>query len=131
MDWIEDTLRRFGHQLGIDDLQAGPAGDLLLQLEDGSQIGIEHGECLGQDEMLVYVLVPVGYQAGSRVRYALARCHATSQARWSPQVGLRGSGPDAALLVLLRAPARGFTAPVLGDAVDHLLAWMEAIRHAA
>ncbi len=131
MDWIEDALRKFGQQLGIEDLRPGPDGELLLQLEDGSQVGVERCEFLGTDESLVYALVPAGYQAGSRLRMALMRCHELSQARWTAQVGLRGMGPDAMVLVLVRVPSRQFTAPVLGDAIEHLLGWMEFIRRSA
>lgn len=131
MEWIEDTLRKFGQQLGIEDLKPGPDGSLLLQLEDGSQVGVERCECLGTDESLIYALVPAGYQAGSRLRLSLMRCHEMSQSRWIAQVGLRGMGPDAMILVLVRMPSRNFTAPALGDAIEHLLGWMDFIRRSA
>lgn len=130
MDWIADTLAEFGRQLGIEALRADAEGRLLLQREDGSQLAVEPIQREGQEELLIYWTVPVGYQAAAWVRRALARCHAETPSRWPVQVGLRGSGPETLGLALVRSPARGFTPQALSQAVEHLRRWLDAVRNA-
>lgn len=128
MDWIADTLAEFGRQMGIEDLQADTEGRLRLAFDNGNQLAVEQVEREGQDELLLYWVVPVGYQAGAWVRQALSRCHAEGPSRWPVQVGLRGAGAESLGVVLLRTPARGFTPQTLGQAVDHLRRWLDALR---
>lgn len=131
MDWIEDTLAEFGRQMGIDDLQADEDGRLRLRLQSGAELAVEPIERQGQDELLIYWAVPVGYQAGAWVRQGLTRCHAEAGGRWPVQVGLRGSGPEALGLALVRTPARGFTPQALVQAVDALSRWLDGVRATA
>lgn len=131
MNWIEDTLAEFGRQMGIDNLRADAQGRLQLELGSGGQLSVEQIERDGNEEVLVHLAVPVGYQAAAWVRRALARCHEDAAARWPLQVGLRGSGPDARGLILVRTPARGFTPQSLGQMVDFLRRWADHVRSQA
>ncbi len=128
MDWIASTLAEFGRQIGIDNLQADDEGRLSLQFESGGQLSIEQIERSGQDELLIFWMTPVGYQAGTWVRAALVRCHDEGLTAWPVQVGLRGSGPDTMGLLLVRTPARGFTPQTLGQAVEHMSRWVTTLR---
>ncbi len=46
------------------------------------------------------------------------------------QLALRGSGPDAQLLAMVRLPERAFTAPALTQAVDYLNRWQDEVLNA-
>jgi type III secretion system chaperone SycN len=131
MDWIADTLADFGRQIGIDQLQADPEGRLRLQTDGGSELAVEQVLRDGQDELLVYWTLPVGYQAGAWVQAAFARAHEEAPARWPVQVGLRSGGPDTQGVLLVRTPARGFTPQALGQVMDLLRRWREALRAVA
>jgi type III secretion system chaperone SycN len=131
MDWIADTLTDFGRQLGIDNLQADAEGRLSLQFDNGGLLSVEQVQRAGQDEMLVFWMTPVGYQAGAWVRKALARCHEAGDSRWPVQVGLRSGGPDTQGVLLDRTPARGFTPQALGQVMDLLRRWRETLRAVA
>ncbi len=128
MNWIEDTLADFGRLMGIDQLQADAQGRLQLELGGGDLLSVESHEREGEEEVLVHLSVPVGYQAAVWVQRALARCHEEAAARWPLQMGVRGTGSEARGLLLVRTPARGFTPQSLGQMVDTLRRSAEGIR---
>ncbi|HZY20501.1 MAG TPA: hypothetical protein VFE82_18675 [Ramlibacter sp.] len=125
MTWVHDTLAEFGRQLGIDRLDFGRHGVAQLQLASGGLIAVEPARRGDQDEILVYLGRPVGHQAASVLRTALANAHFRHGGPMQVQVALRGEGPEAILLALVRLPERAFTPQALARAVDFLQRWLD------
>jgi type III secretion system chaperone SycN len=128
VSWVHETLAEFGRQLGLPDLGFGAHGVAQLQLQSGGFLAVEPVRRDQADEVLVYLGRPLGYEAAATVRRALARAHHSAAEPLAVQVAVRGEGPDAVLVMLVRLPERDFTLQSLGQTVDALGRWYEALR---
>jgi type III secretion system chaperone SycN len=128
MSWIDDTLAEFGEQLGIPSLQLGAQGVLQLELQAGGLLGVQLAEGASGD-VLVYLGRPLGFDAGTVLRNALAHAHHASASPMPVQVAVRGEGPEALLIALTRVPEREFTLQALTGIVDYLGRWSDGARH--
>ena len=128
MSWIQDTVADFGRQLGMPQLNLGDHGVMQLVFASGGLLAVEPVQRGGQDEVLVYLGRPVGHQAPALVRVALAKAHLAKGGPWPVQTALRGNGPDAMLMALVRLPQRAFTQQVLSQAVDYLTRWLDDVQ---
>ena len=127
-DWIDDTLADFGRRLGLDRLDCGAHGVAQLALAGGGLIAVEPVRRGDAGEVLIYVGRPAGHDAPRLLRRALALAHHGQAGAQAVQVALRGQGPDALLLALLRMPARAFTPQSLDRAVDDLNRWLDGLK---
>lgn len=127
MNWIDDTLADFGRRLGLGHLDCGAHGVAQLTLSGGGLIAIEPVTRGDEEEVLVYVGRRAGHDAPRLLRQALVKTHHAHAGSLPVQVALRGQGPDALLLALLRLPAREFTPQRLDRAFDHLNRWLDAL----
>ena len=64
------------------------------------------------------------------LKAALVRAFDTPQGPYPIQVALVGSGPDAAVLALVRLAERDFTLPVLEKSVEFLQRWLVELPNA-
>ncbi len=125
--WIHDTVARYGQQLGLPGLELGSNGAAQLVLQAGGMLAVEHAPDAG--DVLVYLGRPVGFDGAAVLRHALKRAHYSAAGLMPVQIALRGDGPEALLLVLVRVPEREFTPPVLSRVVDYLSRWCDGVRH--
>lgn len=128
MSWIDDTLRDFGHQMGIEALSFGAHGAAQLVFQDGSVLSLEPVDRKGTEEVLIYLSRPMGFDAPKIRRVALNQAHYKhASPAFSVQVVSHGQGPDGHLVALIRLPARGFTLQILDRAHEHLSRWLEGV----
>lgn len=125
--WIHDTLAQFGQQLGLPELSLDDNGAAQLTLQAGGILAVEPAAASG--DVLVYLGRPLGFDGPAVLRRALARAHHSAGSPMPVQVALRGDGPEALLLVLVRVPEREFTTPMLSRVVDYLGRWSDGVRH--
>lgn len=129
MSWVHETLAEFGRQqLGLPELGFGTHGVAQLQLQAGGLLAVEPVRRGDEDEVLVYLGRPLGFDGAALQRKALAKAHFSGADALPVQVALQGSPPDQLLLMLVRLPEREFTLQSLGHAVDYLGRWFEALE---
>lgn len=128
MNWLHETLEQFGHQLGLASFALGSHGVAQLELQAGGVLAFEPAPGVAGD-VLVYLGRPLGFEPGATLRNALARAHWGNAPPLPVQVGVRGDGPDALLLALVRVPQRDFTLPHLNRVVEFLGHWMDGARN--
>lgn len=126
--WIDDTLGQFGEQLGLPGLCLGAHGVAQLELQAGGLLAVEPAP--GGADVLVYLGRPLGFDGSTVLRQALARAHHAAAHPTPVQLAVRGDGPDALLLVLVRVPAQEFSVHALGRAVEYLGRWSDGARDA-
>ena len=127
MNWMQDTLEEFGRQLGLPALRLSDSGVAQLDLQAGGMLAIEPSP--GGEEVLVYLGRPLGFEGAAVLRSALEHAHHDAAHPVAVQVGVRGSGPEALLLVVARIPVAEFTVPALGRVADYLGRWSDGVRH--
>ena len=99
----EQAVAEFGRQLGVDNLSLGHSGACQLTLQDGSELLVEAPEEVPREALLVALVLPVPFLNAAEMLKALQmadlRMH---QPMTSVQVGLRGTGADARLVLVVR-----------------------------
>ncbi|MCC9620355.1 CesT family type III secretion system chaperone [Thalassospira sp. MA62] len=124
MNWIEETLAKFGDDIGINDLGLSELPDgrrgLVLDFDDG-----ERSVCLeqAQEDLLVYMTREFRHADEIDMTTALALGHFRNHRTGGVQAGLRG---DRTLVFLTRIPARQVSQIKLGQSLDML---QEAHEH--
>jgi len=125
--WIHDALAQFGRQLGLPALTLGEHGVAQLELQAGGVLAVELAPS-GAD-VLVYLGRPLGFDGPAMLRNALVHAHHSACHPTPVQLAVRGDGPDALLLALVRVPERDFTAQTLGRMVEFLGRWSDGVRN--
>jgi type III secretion system chaperone SycN len=128
MPWIQDSLREFGRQQGLSQLDFNRHGVMQLDYPHGGFLAVEPAQPGRGDEVLVYLARPVGHQAASLLRTALARACAIDGGAPFVQVGIKGNGPDTLMLVVARLPERSFTSQALSATVQYLDRWLDDVQ---
>lgn len=114
-DWIAETVRAFGADLGIDNLALDDEGGIELELEGDECLGIQHlPDMPGQ--MLVYWGRPLHFDAGKQLERALRLVDGRRALPWPAQAAIR----EGMLLLTMRMPSRAFDLPALELAVNRL-----------
>ncbi len=109
--WVEDTLRQFGRNMGIEDLELNARGVCCLVLERRGTVYIERrGE-----EILVYLARQVPYLDLPSMKTALRLCHFKNR---RPLPVVAGMQDDDRLIFLTRIEAKQFTLPLLERAIQ-------------
>jgi type III secretion system chaperone SycN len=124
--WIHETVLQFGQQVGLPALELGTHGVAQLELQAGGLLAVEPAP--ETTEVLVYLGRPLGFDGAAVLRNALERAHHAAAQPMPLQVAVRGAGPEALLLALVRVPEREFNLQVLGRAVDVLGRWLDGVR---
>ena len=130
MTWVHDTVAEFGRQLGIDNLGFDKHGLVQLQMHSGALLAVEPAQRGQTPEVLVYLIRPAGHMAANMLRKGLAKAHYSNGGSMPVQVVIRGGGPEAMLLALVRLPERAFTTQTLAQAVDYVGRWLDEVQAA-
>ena len=116
----EVAVADFGRSLGLPELSLREGGVACLGLDSGDTLTLE----ALHDELLVYLVHAAPHVSTAQLLGALQACDLR---RTEPgprlQVGLRGDGGDAHLVLLVRLIGRVLTAADIEAAVDALLGW--------
>lgn len=128
MSWIDDTLRDFGQQMGLPQLEFGRHKVAQLAFDSGAVLAVEPSQRGEVEEVLVYLSQPLGFGAERAIRQALIKAHHSNLGQMPVQVATRGNGPDTALLALVRIPARNFTLQSLDESFDYLKRWHASLE---
>ncbi|MEC4720741.1 hypothetical protein RY831_16375 [Noviherbaspirillum sp. CPCC 100848] len=116
MHWVQQTLADFGKSLGMDGLSFSEQGMASLQFQSGSQLGVE----LVNEEVLVYRIQPTPFPSPELRGKVLRQADFRQGGQFPFQVGMKGVGQEAVLVVLVRVPVRDFTLPMLERVINGL-----------
>lgn len=128
MNWVHQTLAEFGQTIGINGLDLGAHGVAQLEFQSGARLAVEANQRGKEEEILIYVSQPCGFELARILPRALASAHFSQPARWPVQLATQGEGPEASLILLLRMRDRDFTLQSLGEAVDQLMRRFDELR---
>jgi type III secretion system chaperone SycN len=128
MNWVHETLAEYGLQLGLGAWSLGRYGVAQLELQAGGLLAVEPVQSRNP-EVLVYLGRPLGFDGATVLRNALVRAHHSTGSALPVQVAVRGEGPDALLLVIVRVPEREFTIDTLSRMVEYLSRWSDGARN--
>ena len=124
MAYLQQALADFGQDIGLDLQPLQRAGELQLRLEDGSLLGIVHGE----DEVVVHCAWPLSYNVAETMQAVMKQVALTRGANEALQVGLRTTPSDNWLVLGTRFPEDQVSAGRIREAHDFLRRWLSALE---
>jgi type III secretion system chaperone SycN len=115
-DWIAETVRAYGANIGIENL--------ALDADDGIELELDSGECMGiqrlpdtpDDDMLVYWGRRLNFDPAAQLERALNMVNGRLGLPWPAQTAIR----DDMLIMTMRLPASSFELPALEEAINQL-----------
>lgn len=110
MNWIEDTLRQFGQNIGIGDLGFNSRQLCCLALERSGVLYIERKDRV----VVVYLAKEIPYIHEGVLEKALKLCHPGTLRSLPVVAGLNGSNE---LVFLARVKEEEFSLPTLEEAI--------------
>ena len=118
-------LRQFGERAGMDDLVFDTHGHVVFRTGPaGRLLGLERAG----EEVLIYVAMPLDYDAGEWLMRAYKRAHHSRAGEWPVQSALRELDQRWHLLALVRVSDAEFTENRLQQTLDYLSLWLDALR---
>lgn len=118
------VLRRFGESAGIPGLAFHARNHVVFRtVATGRIFGLERSN----HEILVYVMTPLDYDAGSWLLRAYRRAHYSRSTGAQVQPALREIDNKRHLLVLTRMSKTEFDETRLQQAFDFLVAWLDSL----
>lgn len=123
---IEQTLAAYGEQIGISDFDFDAGGAATLKTSSGRLLTVERGD----EEVLVYVSEPLGYDAAATLQQAFKHAHFSRHGETPVQIAARDVRGERSLISLVRVPERDFTVLRLQQTVDHLSRWLATLQDA-
>lgn len=123
---IEQTLDAFGEQLGISGLRFDATGAATLKTASGRLLAVERGD----EEVLVYVAQPLGYDAATLLQQAFKHAHFSRHGDTPVQVATRDERGERSLIGLVRIAERDLTVLRLQQTVDTLSRWHATLQDA-
>jgi type III secretion system chaperone SycN len=123
---IEQTLAVYGEQIGISDFGFDAGGAATLKTESGRLLAVERGD----EEVLVYVSEPLGYDAAASLQQAFKHAHFSRHGETPVQIAARDVRGERSLISLVRIPERDFTVLRLQQTVDYLSRWLATLQDA-
>lgn len=124
MNGPDTVLRQFGDAAGMTGLAFDARGQAVFRADSGRLLGMERAE----GEVLVYVALPLDYDAGAWLLRACKRAHHSRLDDWPVQPALREHEQRQHLLALTRIPEPEFTDTRLRQALEYLSRWLDAMR---
>lgn len=125
MRWINDTVAEFGHSIGIPSMRLDESGNLRLNAEDGSNIGIIYINSLSPAEVVLYRAISLDYLTPDQFRKALKLVDFRHPRHWQFQVGCSSKQ----LVLAIRFPERTFIVSTLGEGFEMLQELLESIKN--
>lgn len=123
---IEQTLGAYGEQIGIPGLRFDARGAATLKTASGRLLAVERGD----EEVLVYVAQPLGYDAAAQLQQAFKVAHFSRHGDVPVQVATRDERGDRSLIALVRIAERDLTVLRLQQTVDTLSRWFATLNDA-
>jgi type III secretion system chaperone SycN len=120
------TLRQFGEGAGMPGLAFDARGQAVFRTESGQLLGMERAS----GEVLVYVALPLDYDAGAWLLQACKAAHHSRLDDWPVQAALREHEGRQHILALTRIAEPEFTDIRLAQALEYLSRWLDASREA-
>jgi len=117
-----EPVAAFGRTLGIEALTLDYRGVTQLLLDEGRALTLEATD----EELLLYLAAPAPFVELPRLAAALAAANARRLDGPALQLGLRGTGADAMLIVLTRLAGRALSGSDIARAADHIFGWHAA-----
>lgn len=127
MTWVQNALADYGRQLGFSALALDEHGVAQIELQSGWVLAMELVPRGSEEDVLVYLIRPLGYEGTSTKLKALKRTHYLQTPGLPLQLACRGDGPDEQMIVLTRMGSRRCTPQVLGQTFDSLRAWADEL----
>jgi len=121
MTWVEDAVRDFGRNMGLDGLAfretvgAEARGVIHLRIGEADELLIERRPTA----LSICLARRLAHASPAQLRKALMLCHFRAGAPLPTAVGLRG---DDVLVFVTRVPEAEVTLPVLQQTVERLMA---------
>lgn len=123
--WVNDTVRGFGRQLGLETLALNDRGAAGINFENGLSLRFEH--VAGA----MMVIVKLGVNSGEAVRRALAEAHPAASDGRGPEIRAACTpGTDEAFLAI-RIAERELGVSTLESAFRRLWDRAERLRRIA
>lgn len=123
---IEQTLAAYGEQIGVPSLRFDARGAATLKTASGRLLAVERGN----EDVLVYVTQPLGYDAAATLHQAFKHAHFSRHGELPVQVATRDEHGERSLIGLVRIPERDFTVLRLQQTLDHLSRWFATLQDA-
>jgi type III secretion system chaperone SycN len=115
-DWIADTLRAYGANIGLEDFALNADGGIELELDSGECLGIQRLRDAPEDGILVYWGRGLNFDPGAQLERALGMVNGRRTLPWPTQAAIRNQ----MLIMTMRLPASSFELPALEEAVNQL-----------
>jgi hypothetical protein len=116
MNWVEQTISRFGESIGIPTLALEEGRSLRLKLANDCSILIHNLPDLPIAEVVVCRSEPITYSSSALFRAALQAADFRSPSAWPVQAAANNKE----LILAMRIPQRAFAFNVLEQALNQL-----------
>jgi type III secretion system chaperone SycN len=123
---IEQTLDAYGEQIGVSGLRFDAGGAATLKTASGRLLAVERGD----EEVLVYIAQPLGYDAAAMLQQAFKAAHFSCHGDTPVQVAARDERGERSLIGLVRIAERDLTVLRLQQTVEHLSRWFTTLQDA-
>ena len=115
-DWIAETMRAYGLNIGIENLMLDADGGIELEMDGGECLGIQRLSNAPGDELLVYWGRRLNFDPGPQLERALRMINGRQGLAWPAQAAVR----DDMLIMTMRLPASSFELPALEGVINQL-----------
>jgi type III secretion system chaperone SycN len=125
MDWIQAAIAEFGQSMGMPELELDEQGQLVLDLEDGSELLLQDLQAQGGHDFIVSLACPCSGDTASALRQALRSADHRRSPQWPVQVALH----EQDLLITIRIARNALMSSSLEEAIDGATALQREARH--
>jgi type III secretion system chaperone SycN len=113
MSWIESTLKEFGNDININNLEFNQDGVICLEFGDETSFYIEKGD----DFFILYLAVKIPINKSISLSKALSMTHYKYNRKWQINAGLRD---DDTIVFIVRIAPDEFTLPNIESILEML-----------
>lgn len=113
MSWIESTLKEFGNDININNLEFNQDGVICLEFSNEKSFYIEKGD----DFFILYLAVKIPINKSISLSEALSMTHYKYNRKWQINAGLRD---DDTIVFIVRIAPDEFTLPNIESILEML-----------